>query len=480
MKKSIIQILLLLIPFLLFGQWNQLGSPIQGEASGDDFGYTTSMDDSGNVIIAGSFQNSDNGYFAGHAKVYEWDGANWVQRGDDIDGNSDEWSGYEVTINGNGNRVAIGAIQGENSTSGLAAGIVRVYDWDGTSWNQKGSTLEGIGSPLGSDWFGSAISFNADGSILAIGARNNDNNGGKAGQVRIFQWDGNDWIQLGNDILGDESFDELGGAVSLNDEGNILAIGAVGNGSTGFGTNLTGYVKVYEWSGTDWEQRGDQLDGVTSGDDFGHSVSLNATGDILAIGAPGYDVVTGNLENTTHVYEWSNNNWVPMGAVLMGDEDSDLFGSSVNLNAAGNILAIGGAPFLSDGNVWIYEWTGTMWEQQGNNLTGEATSDFFGTNVNLNAAGNRLAVGAWGSEDFGQVYIFENTSIVNTAHIELIDVHVFPNPVIDYVYITASERIESIRLYDISGKEIMVKKGITKVMPLSLDPWRAGTYFLIL
>ncbi|MFK8005400.1 MAG: T9SS type A sorting domain-containing protein [Saprospiraceae bacterium] len=477
MKFFCYNLIFLLCPLMTFGQWNQLGSAIQGESDGDKYGYSTSINASGNVMIAGAYENSDNGYFAGHAQVFEWDGGNWIQRGEDIDGNLEEWSGHEVDIDGSGNRVAVGAIQGVNS-AGVSSGIVRVFDWDGTNWNQTGSTIEGLGSGLGSDWFGSALSFSADGNTLAIGAPLNNSNGGLAGQVRIYKWDGTDWVQLGDDILGDEAHDQFGGNVSLNDEGNMFAAGARGAGDSGFGTNFTGHVYVYEWDGSDWIKRGSQLLGDISGDDFGRSVSLNGSGDILAVGAPGYNVVSGNLECTTHIYEWDGNDWLQRGSTLTGVADIDLFGWSVSLNSNGNILAVGGAPFFSNGSVWIFEWTGTTWEQQGDELMGENSNDFFGSSVSINDIGNTLAVGAWGNQDIGHVRVFENLSIVSTQDINTINLNYFPNPTSDYLHVSASTNIESIIVYDISGKEMMTRQGTNKEMRLELDKLKEGTYFL--
>ena len=52
--------------------------------------------------------------------------------------------------------------------------------------------------------------------ILAIGAINNDGNGSGAGHVRIYSWNGTSWNQLGNDIDGEAANDQSGWSVSLN------------------------------------------------------------------------------------------------------------------------------------------------------------------------------------------------------------------------------------------------------------------------
>ncbi len=476
--KQIFYTLFLLCPIFAFAQWTQLGSPMLGEAMDDQFGYTVSTNAIGDVVVAGGYFNDGNGYISGHARVYHWNGATWVQRGADIDGaNIQDWSGYEVTIDAEGDRIAVGAIQGVNSISGLNAGTVRVYDWDGTSWNQTGSTIEGIGSALGSDWFGSALDLSDDGTILLIGARLNDNGGGSSGQVRAYEWDGTDWTQLGSEIVG-VGFDEAGGDVSINAAGDVIAFGAIGNGNSGFGTNFNGFAAVYEWDGTDWNQRGSQIDGEISGDEFGRSVSLNAAGDLLAVGAPGEDVVSGNTTTTAYVYEWDGTSWTQKGSTLDNASNSNRFGSSVSLNATGTILAVGGASFLSTGLVQTFEWDGTDWQQIGSNLTGQASNNFFGESLELNADGNRLAVGAWGASDIGHVRVFENASIVNLDQPEITSLQYFPNPIEDRLYISAAEIIQQTSIYDVTGQLVFQSQHNATDIELDLRQFSSGTFYL--
>ena len=45
---------------------------------------------------------------------------------------------------------------------------------------------------------------------MAIGAPYNQENGTASGHVRIYSWDGSSWNQLGNDIDGEAIGDEIG------------------------------------------------------------------------------------------------------------------------------------------------------------------------------------------------------------------------------------------------------------------------------
>ena len=87
--------------------------------------------------------------------------------------------------------------------------------------------------------------------IEAIGAKNNDGNGSDAGHVRIYEWSGTAWIQLGLDIDGEAANDRLVVHV-MNAAGDRVAIGAPWNDGNG---SSAGHVRVYEWNGTTWAVR---------------------------------------------------------------------------------------------------------------------------------------------------------------------------------------------------------------------------------
>ena len=146
-------------------------------------------------------------------------------------------------------------------------------------WQQIGQDIDGEAA---NDWSGTFLSINASGSLIAIGAPHNDGNGTSAGHVRIYEWNGSSWFQKGQDIDGEASYNDSGTSLSLNYLGNRLAIGAPNNNGNG---NNSGHVRVYEWSGSSWIQLGQDIDGdYYTGS--GQSVDLNFIGDIVTIGSP--------------------------------------------------------------------------------------------------------------------------------------------------------------------------------------------------
>ena len=126
--------------------------------------------------------------------------------------------------------LAIGASL-NNGINGAESGHVRVYSWNGATYVQRGSDIDGE-SDL--DASGSSVSLSSDGVVLAIGAHFNDGiNGADSGHVRLYSWNGASHVQRGNDIDGESGRDLSGSSVSLSNDGKVLAIGAIGNAGNG-------------------------------------------------------------------------------------------------------------------------------------------------------------------------------------------------------------------------------------------------------
>ena len=99
--------------------------------------------------------------------------------------------------------------------------------------------------------------------------------------VRVYEWSGSEWAPMGSDIEG-EAPNDCSGFVSLSSDGNVLAIGGPYNDGTG---SEAGHVRVFEWSGGSWSPRGSDIDGAGAGDYSGYRLALSGDGAVLAIGS---------------------------------------------------------------------------------------------------------------------------------------------------------------------------------------------------
>jgi len=273
------------------GAWSQIGRDIIGESPGDQCGMSVSLSGDGNTIAVGARNNSGNGQYAGHVRVYTNLNGDWTQVGSDIDGESaGDHSGWRISLSSDGNIVAIGA--NRNSDGGNSAGHVRVYKNMGGRWTKLGSDIDGLNE---GDASGSSVSLSSDGTVLAIGSPNNSGARSLAGRVRVFKYKNETWTQLGTDIEGEAVGEHFGWSVSLNDSGSLIAIGAIANNDNG---NWAGQVRLYKYKNDIWNQIGSNINGEGDNDQFGGSVSLSGCGNTLAIGAQYND---GNGTNAGHV-----------------------------------------------------------------------------------------------------------------------------------------------------------------------------------
>jgi hypothetical protein len=342
--------------------WQKRGEDIDGEGEGDA-GMTVSLSADGSIVAIGAgYNDGDNGNVenSGHVRVYEYNDHSslWEQVGGDIDGESaHDQSGHSVSLSADGSIVAIGApVNGGDN--GLYSGHVRVYRRN-PGWNRMGGDIDGESA---FDFSGESVALSADGSIVAIGAIIN-NRGEYSGHVRVYEYNDHNslWEQVGGDIDGEAAGDQSGYSVSLSADGSIVAIGAKNNNGSG---EYSGHVRVYEYNDHSslWEQIGGDIDGEAAGDQSGYSVSLSADGSIVAIGAPINGGDNGLDSGHVRVYKYNGSSWQKLGRDIDGEAAGDQSGNSISLSADGSVLAIGA--FRNNGNgelsghVRVYKFTG--------------------------------------------------------------------------------------------------------------------------
>ena len=351
--------------------WNQTGLTIEGIVSSNT-GASVSLSSDGRTLAIGSPEiPSSNGY----SSVYRLFDTTWVQLGTDIVGeNVGDESGFYVSLSSDGTRVAVGAPINSSST-----GHVRVHEWNGVSWVQLGSDINGEAT---SDRFGYNLALSKDGTTVVTGAYLNDNSGTNSGSANVHRWDGSIWQPLGGALRGEADGDWFGRSVSISADGNKIIVGASLGGRSSEST-APGYTKIYEWNGVSWNLQ-QKLTGIDIKDWFGFSVSMSNDGNTVAIGAPLYDTNTGY----TTVYRWNDSSWVQLGDKIDGAVTGELSAYSLSISADGNIVAIGTNSV--NGYVRVYEWNGTQWIQIGTGIN--STSGRL-SEVSISDDGTFLVVG---------------------------------------------------------------------------------------
>jgi len=218
-----------------------------------------------------------------------------------------------------------------------------------------------------------------------------------------------EWIQIGDDIDGENARDFAGGtqgALAMNGQGTTIAVGASGHDGGG---DDAGHVRVLDYSVVDrvWVQRGDDIQGERGGDGSGTSVVMSADGSVVGIGEPNSEA--GNTEpfkkdfGQVRVFEWKNRSWLQRGKAIVGATEYDYASShgGLAMDASGSTIIVsaaeyGGPAGRFSGHVRVFDWDGgsDSWVQRGSDMHGEAAGDWFGVAVAASAKGNTVAVGA--------------------------------------------------------------------------------------
>jgi hypothetical protein len=208
--------------------------------------------------------------------------------------------------------VGVGADQ--NDTSLGASGAVYIFTRSGTTWAQQ--EFIKASNPGLADQFGERpIDLSDDGNTLVVGVVSEDSNatgiGGNqlddtavdSGAAYIFSRSGATWTQQAYiKSSNSESNDKFGFAVSLNADGNLLAVSAEYDHSaaTGVGGDQSdnsvtsigsteGAVYIFARDGSVWTQQA-YVKSSNYGQpgidttEFGRSISLDNSGDLLVVG----------------------------------------------------------------------------------------------------------------------------------------------------------------------------------------------------
>ena len=462
--------IIVLFPIFSYSQV-QIGNDINGDATEDFCGFYSALSNDGIFLIVGAHGNDGNGIDSGQARVFEKINNNWVQIGDDIYGLPGEEVGLFVEMSSDGSIVAVGGLNSD--INGTSSGVVRVYENIGGSWIQIGQDI------VGEAEFDSSgiLSFSSDGSIIAIGATSNDGNGEDSGHVRVYENQGDNWVQIGNDIDGAAAGDGFGNNVSLSADGSIVA--AVGRYNDDNGVD-SGHVRVFKNESNSWIQIGNDINGEAAGDES-YAVWLSADGTVIAIGAGTND---GNGEDSGHVrvYENIEGSWIQKGNDIDGENAGDGLGI-VSLSSDGNILAVGSS-FNDDngtdsGNTKIYKYEDDNWIQVGNTIIGEAAGDLFGQ-VILSSDASTVSIGAilndGNGNNSGHVRVYDLTGVLSVKDTPILNFSVFPNPAQNNITIQLLNdfELEKLNIYNCLGQFL----SSTSSLKVNISHLSAGVYFV--
>jgi hypothetical protein len=354
-----------------------------------------------------------------------------------------------IALSGDGNTLAVGAplessaakgINGKGANdAGQSSGAVYVYARNGNRWAEQAYIK--ASNPGADDQFGFGVGLSADGNTLVVSAlyedsgatgvngNQEDNSVENSGAVYVFSRTGSTWsqqayIKASNTGEKDEG-DQFGYSISVSDDGNTLAVGAIGEDSSATGINGnqadngsigSGAVYVFTRSGGAWSQQAYVKSSTAARNAlFGYSVALSANGDTMAAGAFDEDRGKGALYLLTRSGStWSQQArlqpatldpqdsmgcWVAISddgnTVAAGALDEDTLTPGINAVKSGDSGRVDAPDDTSAGAAYVFIRSGTTWTEQANfKASNVGRDDWFGVRLALSGDGNTLAVGA--------------------------------------------------------------------------------------
>lgn len=170
--------------------------------------------------------------------------------------------GFDIAFSMDGHRIAVSAPNFQGSL--MEQGLVRVFDFNATNWNQVGPDLLGNAT---SQKFGFAMDISSDGNTLVVGSPNKYMVGGAAtGAVEVFKLSGGKWISQ-YEYEGEGADDRLGRGIAVTRHGDQFVVSSVGH------NEARGQVLIFRLSGTTWS-RVAEFEGLSAGDRLGGTMNM--------------------------------------------------------------------------------------------------------------------------------------------------------------------------------------------------------------
>jgi hypothetical protein len=306
------------------------GNILNGYGTGDKFGAGLSINGIGNRVAVGAPtfpNNSDQTSYAGRIGVYV--GGTWELVGNIINGSPSDQSGNVVDLNDEGNRLLV-ASSNENVNGLDSAGTVRVYDLVNNAWTQIGQTLNAEQSV---EVFGGSAVISGDGNTIAIGSwQYNDGQNRNVGRVIVYNLVNNTWVQKGEQFTGQVG-KRLLGEIAISHDGNIITFGNQNNSEPAI-------VNQYKFENSQWNKVGNDI--VLPLTLFGHRLKMSADTKTIVIGYDGYNEnASGNqVSGMVRVYRLSGNTWLQLGQDIKGSIVNQKLGHDLDITNDGLRLVI--------------------------------------------------------------------------------------------------------------------------------------------
>lgn len=317
------------------GDWMQVGQDLLGTNEGDYFGTSLAMSADGSRFVV-AVRNTNNMELPRTIVAYELQGEQWDTIGQvittDINGS---YTRTGAQMSADGNRIAAFIEALDNDMEEEEA--VGVYAWQGDEWAPLGQPIL---PPQGITFTG-VMALSADGQTVAVSGVSTSG----FRRFLVYRLTDEEWTLIGQPVTSSESSDLFAWSISLSNDGQRIAVGAPRANTNGADS---GNVTIYDLTDGQWVQVANNIPGENLLDQTGFSVSLSGDGQRLAVGDHYYDEPEFN-SGRMRVFQLVENEWIQIGEETIGEDRADFYGQKVAISQDGSTVAAG-APQGGSGN----------------------------------------------------------------------------------------------------------------------------------
>lgn len=409
----------------------------EGGKSGDFFGTAVAFNAAGTLLaISADDESGPNNTLPGSGAVYlyqkdkmgTWTFSTKIRASNAAANDS---FGESVSLSSDGLTLAIGA---DDKSSAY------VFKKEGDVWREVAIFTSSVATPSPSDNYGFSVALSGNGNTLTVGAFGEDTS---TGATYIYHLVDNAWTFATKlKAINAEKNDQFGGSVSLSHDGNVLAVGAIGEDSSSVGgagdNSVAGAGAVYIYTRAidlSWKQTAFiKANNAYVGYQFGQDLALSNSGLTLAVGSnnessngesPDFNPEFSNT-GAAYIFEHVNTNWIQSAILKASNMDKDdQFGFFIDISGDGNTVIVG-APLedskstgvnseesdnslLNAGAAYGFVRDNTGWKQISYFKAGRIgqENNLFSRGVSINDDGSTAAMGSASRDNkIGAVFVY--------------------------------------------------------------------------
>ncbi|NEU59229.1 hypothetical protein [Halorussus sp. MSC15.2] len=306
-----------------------------------------------------------------------------------------------IGVSGDASTAIIGATKADTESG--ETGAAYVFDRTDDEWPRNETAKLSASDRHASDFFGSSIGVDDDGTTALVGATKADTTAGQTGAAYLFERTDSGWptTETAKLSASDPAIDDaFGFAASVSGDATSAIVGAPRADPT---ATDEGAVYVYDRSNAGWPETESATLPVSRHAErnfFGFSVDLNADGTAAVVGSPGVDADERRDAGAAYAFERADGDWTQTAAFTAGDGDRlDLFGRSVGVSDDGTTALVGASfgdtEFGETGAAYAFERADGDWSSATKLIPSDGESeDGFGGAIELSADGTAALVGA--------------------------------------------------------------------------------------